>query len=61
MGIEDYLINFYYPGQTVENLKEKVRNCNEIEIGFSFIFPFEVDEKQIFNFIKMLYQEGFYY
>ena len=45
----------------MEDLKENARNRNEIEIGFSFIFPFEVDEKQIFTFIKMLYQEGFYY
>lgn len=45
----------------MEDLKENARNRNEIEIGFSFIFPFEVDEKQIFTFIKRLYQEGFYY
>lgn len=45
----------------MEDLKENVRNRNEIEIGFSFVFPFEMDEKQIFTFIKMLYQEGFYY
>ena len=45
----------------MEDLKENARNRNEIEIGFSFVFPFEMDEKQIFTFIKMLYQEGFYY
>ena len=45
----------------MEDLKENARNRNKIEIGFSFVFPFEMDEKQIFTFIKMLYQEGFYY
>ena len=43
----------------MEDLKENARNRNEIEIGFSFIFPFEVDEKQIFTFIKGFIRKDF--
>ncbi len=60
-GVDDYLADFYRPGQTVQDLKEKIRACDEKEIGFSFVFPFDVDEKQIFEFVKLLRREGFYY
>lgn len=60
-GVEDYLADFYRPEQTEQDLKENIRICDEKEIGFSFVFPFDVDGKQIFEFAKLLYQEGFYY
>lgn len=60
-GVDDYLTDFYHPGQTVQDLKENIRGCDEKEIGFSFVFPFEVDGKQIFEFVKLLRREGFYY
>ena len=60
-GVEDYLADFYHSGQTVHNLKENIRACDEKEIGFSFVFPFDVDGKQIFEFVKLLRREGFYY
>ena len=60
-GVDDYLTDFYHHGQTVQDLKENIRGCDEKEIGFSFVFPFEVDGKQIFEFVKLLRREGFYY
>ena len=60
-GVDDYLADFYHPGQTVQDLKENIRACDEKEIGFSFVFPFDVDGKQIFEFVKLLRREGFYY
>ena len=60
-GVEDYLTDFYHPGQTVQDLKENIRVCDEKEIGFSFVFPFDVKGKQIFEFVKLLRREGFYY
>ena len=56
-GVEDYLADFYRPEQTEQDLKENIRICDEKEI----VFPFDVDGKQIFEFAKLLYQEGFYY
>lgn len=60
-GVENYLTDFYHPGQTAQDLREDIRACNEIEIGFSFVFPLDRDGKQIFEFVKLLQQEGFYY
>ena len=60
-GVEDYLADFYHSGQTLQELQENIRACEENEIGFSFVFPFDVDEMQIFEFVKLLRQEGFYY
>lgn len=60
-GVEDYLADFYHAGQTVKEMKENIRACGEAEIGFSFVFPFDIDGKQIFEFAKLLRREGFYY
>lgn len=60
-GVEDYLADFYHAGRTVHEMKDNIRVCDEKEIGFSFMFPFEVDGKQIFEFVKLLRREGFYY
>ena len=60
-GVEDYLTDFYHPGQTVQDLRENIRVCGEKEIGFSFVFPFDVKGKHIFEFVKLLRREGFYY
>ena len=60
-GVDDYLSDFYHPGLTVQELKENIRACGEKEIGFSFVFPFDVEGKQIFEFVKLLRHEGFFY
>lgn len=60
-GVEDYLADFYHAGQTVQEMKDNIRDCDEKGIGFSFMFPFESDGKQIFEFVKLLCREGFYY
>ena len=60
-GVEDYLADFYHEGQTVQDMKENIRACNEAEIGFSFLFSFDIDGKFLFEFVKLLRREGFYY
>lgn len=60
-GVEDYLADFYHAGQTVKEMKENIRTSGEAEIGFSFVFPFDIDGKQIFEFAKLLRREGFFY
>lgn len=60
-GIEDYLADFYHTGQTVQEMKDNIQACDEKEIGFSFVFPFDVKGKQILEFVKMIRCEGFYY
>lgn len=60
-GVGDYLADFYHAGQTVQEMKDNIRACDEKEIGFSFVFPFDVEGKQIFEFVKLLRREGFFY
>ncbi len=60
-GAEDYLADLYHAGQTVQAMKDNIRACDEKEIGFSFVFPFDVEGRQIFEFVKLLRREGFYY
>lgn len=60
-GVENYLADFYHAGQTVLEMKENIRTSDEREIGFSFVFPFDIEGKQIREFVKLLRREGFFY
>lgn len=60
-GVEDYLADYYHEGQTIQELKDNVSHCDETEIGFSFVFPFESAGKELFEFVKLLRRERFYY
>ena len=60
-GVEDYLADFYHKGQTIQEMKENICSCDETEIGFSFVFAFDIGGKHIFEFLKLLRREGFYY
>lgn len=60
-GVEDYLADFYHPRQTIQDLKENIRGCQEEEIGFSFFLPFDVDEARLVALVQLLRQEGFFY
>ena len=52
--------DFYHEGQTEQDLRESIAKCEEKEIGFQFTFPFDVEGKQIFEFVKLIRREGFY-
>lgn len=60
-GVEDYLSDYYHPGQTTKDLKDNICAGSEAEIGLSFTFPFETAESQILEFVEFLRREGFYY
>ena len=60
-GVEDYLADFYHAGQTVQEMKDNIHACDEKEIGFSFVVPFDVEGKQIIEFVKLLRREEFFY
>ncbi len=60
-GVEDYLCDFYKSGMTFAELKDNISRGDEREIGFAFYFPVEVEGKEIFEFVKLLRREGFYY
>lgn len=60
-GVEDYLSDYYHPGQSVQKLKDNISASSEVEIGLSFLFPHDVTGQKIFEFVKLLRREGFYY
>ena len=60
-GVEDYLSDYYHPGQIVQDLKDNISASREAEIGLSFSFSLEVTGQKIFEFVKLLRREGFYY
>lgn len=60
-GVDDYLCDFYGSGMTFGELKANISRSEETEIGFAFYFPFEVEGKEIFEFVKLLRRERFYY
>lgn len=60
-GVEDYLADYYRPGQTIASMKAAIEASGEKEIGFSFTLDWETDQEQIYEFVKLLRREGFYY
>lgn len=60
-GVENYLTDFYRPGQTIADMKGAIEKSDEKEIGFSFTLDWETDQEQIYEFVKLLGREGFYY
>lgn len=60
-GVEDYLAEFYHAGQTIQEMKANIRASEEKEIGFSFSLPFDVEREHLYEFVKLLRREGFYY
>lgn len=60
-GVEGYLDDLYRPGMTIDELKENIQKSDEREIGFSFEFDFDIAGDAIYEFVKLLRREGFYY
>lgn len=60
-GVNNYLLDFFHSGQSLCILKDNVNASDDEEIGFSFVFPFDVEGKDIFEFVKLLRRKGFYY
>lgn len=60
-GVEDYLADYYNSDMTIEQLQENIKNSDEKEIGFSFVFDYNVDKDTLFDFAELLRREGFYY
>lgn len=61
-SIEQYLNEDYYaPGMEMEVFRKKIRKSQDKELGFSFLFDFNVNQDRMYEFVKLLQQEGFYY
>lgn len=60
-GSDDCSKVFYRPGMTTEQMKAKIKESNEQDIRFRFILPWDTDQEQIYEFVKLLRREEFYY
>lgn len=60
-GVEEYRDDYRREGQSIEEMKQAIRACDEREIGFSFQLPWDTDGKAMYEFAKLLRREGFYY
>lgn len=60
-GSDDCCEVFYRLGMTEEQMKAKLRESNEQELRFRFILPWDTDQEQIYEFVKLLRREEFYY
>lgn len=60
-GVEEFLSDYYHEGQPITQLRERILQSTEKEIGFSFTFPFHTEGRRMFEFVKLLRKEGFYY
>lgn len=61
-SIEDYLDEDYYaPGTDIGVFRDRIRKSQENDLGFSFLFDFDVGGDRMYEFVKLLRREGFYY
>ena len=60
-GVENYLDDFYIAGDTISEMKEKVKQSSEENVFFSFIFSFEVESDAVCKFVNFISVEGFFY
>ena len=60
-GVDEYLDDFYVKGNTYAELVENIASSKEKEIGFSFLFSKDVDAEVIYECVKFLRKEGFFY
>ncbi len=60
-GVEDYLTDYKTNGVTIEQMRENIKESNEREIGFSFSLPPDLSENELYEFVKLLRREGFFY
>lgn len=60
-GVEEYLNDFYSKGFTYNDLIENIKKSNESEIGFCFYFDFDYSIEKIFEFVKFLRKNSFFY
>lgn len=61
-SIENFLDEDYYnPSIPMAEFREKMRKSQEKALGFSFLFDFDVDADFLYEFVKLLRREGFFY
>lgn len=60
-GTDDYYTNLHSCESTIDEFRTALRNCEEKEIEFRFRFDYSVTGEQMYEFVKLLRREQFYY
>ncbi len=60
-GVEDYLTDYKTDGVTIEQMRENIKESREKGIGFSVSLPPDLSEDELYEFVKLLRREGFFY
>ena len=60
-GVENYLEDFYVLGDTIASMIEKLSNCKEENVFFSFYFTNDTPVDTICKLVKLIEEEGFFY
>ncbi len=58
-GVEDFTSDFYRPGMPLAELKQRIQESGEQQIGFSFCFVVGTDTDTLCALVQLLSQEGF--
>ena len=60
-GVKKYLEDYYAEGNTYAELVSNIEKSSEKEIGFSFQFSCDLEADKLYELVKFLRKEGFYY
>lgn len=60
-GVEDYLSDYYMKDGNISNLVKRIKESNEKNIGFSFLFNKDIDGKSIHELTSFLVKNCFFY
>lgn len=60
-GVEDFTTDYFIKGDTIDNLLNNIKSSMEKEIGYSFIFDYDLSGKDLYNFVLFIRKNEFYY
>jgi hypothetical protein len=60
-GVDAYLEDFHGEGNTIDSLLDNINKSDEKEIGYCIYFDFDKAKEEVFEFVKLLRKNNFYY
>lgn len=60
-GVEDYLTDYYVSGDNLLDALQKIKECSEQELFYSFYYSGSVETKEICENVKCLGKDKFFY
>lgn len=60
-GVKEYTTDYFIKGDTIDNLLSNIKSSNEKEIGYSFIFEYDLKGDELYKFVLFLRKNEFYY